>query len=193
MEYVWLVMLWFIYFLIHSITAAQRIKNYFFTIGLKPQYYRLLFNTISLITIVPILIYTSIVESNFLVKPGIFTKISGLILASGGLVIIKMAFKSYDLRAFLGLRNLSSENEFTTDGLLKSVRHPLYTGSILLITGYVIYNPKLTTLISAVMMILYFLIGIQFEERKLIKTFGEKYIEYKKNTPMLIPRFRKKE
>jgi len=36
------------------------------------------------------------------------------------------------------------------------------------------------------------LIGIIFEEKKLIKEFGENYKYYVLNVPMLIPSFRKK-
>jgi protein-S-isoprenylcysteine O-methyltransferase Ste14 len=34
---------------------------------------------------------------------------------------------------------------------------------------------------------LYFIIGAYFEERKLLRDFGEAYAEYKRRTPMLIP------
>jgi protein-S-isoprenylcysteine O-methyltransferase Ste14 len=34
---------------------------------------------------------------------------------------------------------------------------------------------------------LYILIGIQFEERKLLAEFGENYTRYRKLTPLLIP------
>jgi methanethiol S-methyltransferase len=33
----------------------------------------------------------------------------------------------------------------------------------------------------------YILTAIRFEEKDLIQTFGEKYIEYKRHAPMLIP------
>jgi protein-S-isoprenylcysteine O-methyltransferase Ste14 len=34
----------------------------------------------------------------------------------------------------------------------------------------------------------YILIAIQLEERDLVRHFGEQYQEYRRNTPMLIPR-----
>ena len=119
-------------------------------------------------------------------------KLLGLILAGWGVIVMKIAFKSYNTKAFLGLGSLNPESEFKSDGLLKYVRHPLYSGSILLLLGYFLFNPAWNTLISVGMMILYFIVGTQFEEKKLIKTFGDRYLEYKKNTPMLIPKFWKK-
>jgi protein-S-isoprenylcysteine O-methyltransferase Ste14 len=34
---------------------------------------------------------------------------------------------------------------------------------------------------------LYILAGIQFEERKLLKEFGQVYADYRRKTPMLLP------
>jgi protein-S-isoprenylcysteine O-methyltransferase Ste14 len=34
---------------------------------------------------------------------------------------------------------------------------------------------------------IYILIGTYFEERKLLREFGEEYAKYRQNTPMLIP------
>ena len=102
---------------------------------------------------------------------------------------MKIAFKSYDTKAFLGIGSMEKEEDFRTDGLLQHVRHPLYSGLILLLIGYFFFNPITSTGFSGGMMILYIIIGIQFEERKLIKRFGDKYIVYKKKTPMLIPKF----
>jgi len=192
MDYLWLVLLWIIYFTLHSVMASTQIKKYIFSLGLKDQYYRMIYNIFAFLSLIPVIIISSTINSEFVFYPNSFTKITGMILAGWGVVIARMALKSYDLKAFLGLGNLSPENDFKTDGLLKSVRHPLYTGSILLIIGYFIYNPKFSSLISSCMLIIYFLIGIQFEEKKLIKTFGKKYINYKMKTPMLIPRFWKK-
>jgi protein-S-isoprenylcysteine O-methyltransferase Ste14 len=114
-----------------------------------------------------------------------------MILAGYGVLLGKMAFKSYDTKAFLGLRDLRAEDNFSTEGLLKIMRHPLYSASLLIIIGYFLFHPTYSSAISCSLLILYILIGIQLEERKLIQQFGDQYIEYKKNTPMLIPKFRK--
>jgi len=34
---------------------------------------------------------------------------------------------------------------------------------------------------------IYVLVGAYFEERKLLRDFGEAYAEYKRKTPMLVP------
>lgn len=192
MNYFWLVFAWVIYFILHSVFALHAVKNAFYSIGLKPQRYRLIFNLCAILLLIPILIVSSIIDSEYLFVPKIYLKLIGLLLASIGIVVVKTAFKSYDTKAFLGLGSLEGESRFQTSGLLKSIRHPLYSGTILAIIGYFLFDPKVSTLISASLMILYFLVGIQFEEKKLIKDFGEKYLEYKKKTPMLIPKIKKK-
>jgi protein-S-isoprenylcysteine O-methyltransferase Ste14 len=37
----------------------------------------------------------------------------------------------------------------------------------------------------------YILIAIQLEERDLVDAFGERYVSYRRDTPMLIPRLRR--
>lgn len=192
MNYLYLIISWIVYFSLHSVFALSSVKNAFYSIGLKPQTYRLIFNIFGLVLLIPIFVISSFIESSNIFSPNKIIKFAGLLFAGWGIVVIKIAFKSYDTKAFLGLANLDVENEFKTNGILKTVRHPLYSGSILLIFGYFLFDPKLSSLISSIMLILYIIIGIQFEERKLIKTFGNKYLEYKQKTPMLIPRFWKK-
>ena len=189
MDYTWLALSWVVYFILHSLFALLPVKNYLFSLGMKPQLYRLIYVIIATFLLFAILIFSAMIKSHFIFYPNYILKLLGLLLAGLGVVIVKIAFKSYDTKAFLGIGNLTPEDEFKTDGLLKKVRHPLYSGSILLIVGYFLFNPKLSALITASMMIVYFLVGIQFEERKLVKVFGEKYFEYKNKTPMLIPRF----
>ena len=192
MNYFWLVLSWIVYFALHSIFALHSVKNAFYTRGMKPQHYRFIFNLCALLLLIPILLISSSIGTSYLFSPKNPLKLIGLILAGSGIVVVKAAFKSYDTRAFLGLGSLDGEKTFQTNGLLKSVRHPLYSGSILVIVGYFLFDPKIGTAVSVGLMILYFIIGIQFEEKKLIRDFGEQYLEYKRKTPMLIPRLKKK-
>ena len=189
MDHLWLVLCWLLYFILHSLLALLPFKDYVYSIGIKPQTYRLTYVFIATITLITILIFSSLIDSNFVFYPSNLLKFIGLLLAGWGFVVAKVAFKSYDTKAFLGFGSLNPEDEFKTDGLLKKVRHPLYSGSLLLIIGYFLFSPKLSTLISVSMMIIYFLIGIHLEEKKLIYVFGNKYVEYKRKTPMLIPKF----
>ena len=68
----------------------------------------------------------------------------------------------------------------------KHVRHPLYVGWITAFWA----TPTMTAahLVFAVCTTVYILIAIQLEERNLVEFHGEGYVEYRKRTPMLIPR-----
>jgi protein-S-isoprenylcysteine O-methyltransferase Ste14 len=99
-----------------------------------------------------------------------------------------VAFLQTDSLSFVGLRQLFEEEKsgaLVTRGLYRVVRHPLYTFGLLFIwlTPTVSQN-SLTVYIGAT---IYTLIGTYFEERKLLRDFGEAYASYKKSTPMLIP------
>jgi protein-S-isoprenylcysteine O-methyltransferase Ste14 len=128
-----------------------------------------------------------------LFQPGPWTLFAGLSLASTGIVIIKIAFSQYDLKEFLGLDHITgkfSSQSMKREGLLSIVRHPLYDGSILAILGYFLFAPSIANLVTGLCLILYFVIGIYWEEKKLVKEFGDKYRSYQKQVPALLPNWK---
>jgi methanethiol S-methyltransferase len=76
--------------------------------------------------------------------------------------------------------------QFRTPSLYKLVRHPLYIGWLIIFWA----APVMTVahLVFALMTTGYILIAIQFEERDLETAFGNTYVEYRRRTPMLVPR-----
>lgn len=192
MTYIILTLLWILYYFLHSLLAANRIKNRFYSMGINEQRYRFLYSLIAILGLLAILFATITMPSSYIFAPSRMTKLGGLLLATWGFIIMRAAFRSYNFKAFLGLSKLDAEKQFVTTGLLRKVRHPLYAGSMVFIIGYISFNPKWSSLLSGILMITYFFIGIQFEEYKLLKMFGEKYRQYQENTPMLIPRWGKK-
>jgi protein-S-isoprenylcysteine O-methyltransferase Ste14 len=67
------------------------------------------------------------------------------------------------------------------------VRHPLYLGTFLFIWGAWLIIPLVSFGITNVVITLYTLIGIHFEERKLVEEFGQSYISYSRQVPKIIP------
>jgi methanethiol S-methyltransferase len=79
---------------------------------------------------------------------------------------------------------------FTTPGPYRLVRHPLYVGWLFAFW----MTPMMTFahLLFSVATTAYILLAIQFEERDLVREFGDTYEEYRRSVPMLIPSLRKR-
>ena len=80
------------------------------------------------------------------------------------------------------------EYRFKTPLLYRYVRHPLYTG--LLLTFWAVPVMTAGRLLFALGSTAYVLIGISFEERDLLRQFGERYRTYREQVGMLLPRAR---
>ena len=76
--------------------------------------------------------------------------------------------------------------QFHTPSLYRLVRHPLYVGWLTIFWA----APIMTSahLVFAAATTIYIFIAIQLEERDLVSAFGERYVDYRKRTPMILPR-----
>ncbi len=74
---------------------------------------------------------------------------------------------------------------FRTPGFYRGVRHPIYLGFIIAFWS----TPRMSLghLFFAVMTTAYMLVAIQFEERDLLRAFGDRYADYRKQVSMLTP------
>lgn len=100
-------------------------------------------------------------------------------------------FDLFGLRqVYMNLRHREqTELGFRTPFFYKFLRHPIMLGFI--IAFWVTPDMTVGHLLFAAATTIYILIAIQLEERDLIKIFGDHYREYRKKTPMLIPRLPK--
>jgi protein-S-isoprenylcysteine O-methyltransferase Ste14 len=83
------------------------------------------------------------------------------------------------------MRRPAPEARFKTPLLYRCVRHPLYAG--LLLTFWSVPVMTAGRLLFALGFTAYILIGIAFEERDLVRQFGERYRAYREQVGMLIP------
>ena len=74
--------------------------------------------------------------------------------------------------------------ELKRNGLLGLVRHPMYLALILYLWCQTF---RIMDLVINTLLTLYVLIGTWLEERKLVLEFGEAYLRYQRQVPMLIP------
>jgi protein-S-isoprenylcysteine O-methyltransferase Ste14 len=80
--------------------------------------------------------------------------------------------------------------ELATDGAYRFVRHPLYTGNILLVIGFALAGSRWWGIPLAVLFFwFYYPTAIEYEDRKLHRIFGAAWEEWSARTPALLPRF----
>jgi methanethiol S-methyltransferase len=183
MQYLILIAGWIVYFTIHSLLASPAIKRRFPFAG-----YRIVYVIVSVAGFLAMLLYNGNIEAaNFFVSRG-FPRYASLLLTTVGVMIIQGSFRQYSFKGFVGVKNEASE--LKTDGILGYVRHPIYTGTILIIIGFFLFIPNMPTLLSCICMLLYLPIGIYLEEKKLVAMYGNAYLEYKNKVPALFPRLR---
>jgi protein-S-isoprenylcysteine O-methyltransferase Ste14 len=80
--------------------------------------------------------------------------------------------------------------ELATHGPYALVRHPLYTGNILLLVGFAIAGATLWGLPLALAFFwFYYPPAIEYEDRKLGRLFGAEWEQWAVGVPALMPRF----
>jgi protein-S-isoprenylcysteine O-methyltransferase Ste14 len=156
-------------------------------------YYRLFYNVISLITLLPVLMYQFSLEEIVLFDwPGLWLLVK-IALYITAFIFFYGGYRVYDMDYVLGLKQIREFSEgaepepvpFKTSGLLEYVRHPWYSGGILLVWGFGDITDVSLTI--KVILTLYFIIGTILEERKLVIEIGEPYRQYCRRVPMLVP------
>jgi protein-S-isoprenylcysteine O-methyltransferase Ste14 len=108
-------------------------------------------------------------------------------------VLFYGGYRVFDMRYVLGIKQVHEMREgkktevmdFNTAGILEYVRHPWYSGAILLVWAFGSISD--VSLVTKIILTAYIIIGTSLEEKKLIHEIGEPYLEYRKRVPMLIP------
>lgn len=116
-----------------------------------------------------------------------------IVLYAAGLSIVLLStflinhFDLFGLRqGYLYFRNREyTQLEFRTPLFYRHVRHPLYVGWLLTFWS----APVMTAahLFFAVITTAYIFLAIRFEEKDLVTAYGERYEQYRKNVPMIVP------
>jgi protein-S-isoprenylcysteine O-methyltransferase Ste14 len=186
---------WIIFCVLHSLLASIRVKQKIAkSSGIFFKYYRLYYTLFAFITFTAVLIYQLKLSSPYVFSPNAISYTIGVFIGITGLAIMIVCIKKY-FSNLSGLKTLyidefKSGNSLIITGIHRYVRHPLYAGTFLFIWGLFVFMPYASFLISNFIITCYTLIGIRFEEQKLVREFGPQYEEYKKRVPKIIPSFK---
>lgn len=196
MDYLLLILLWILWCTVHSgmisIPATVYMQNVF---GENYRFYRLAYNLIAVVTLLPLYSFGKSIEGDVVLRwpekleflRYLFFIISVLLFAVGA--------KKYDMLQFLGIRqirsgdshmSLSADDELDTSGILSITRHPWYLAALIIIW---VFQSELNgaDLIVRIILTAYLFVGTVLEERKLIKEYGDGYLEYMQRVSMLFP------
>ena len=187
--------LWAGYCIVHSLMAAPSFKKRIeILFGKAYKYYRLFYNLFATATLAAIIIYQLSFPSPVLFKINLFIQILAGIVITTGLIIMGICIRKYFIQEsgllWLNPGNSKPKIELQITGIHKIVRHPLYLGTFIFAWGLFILFPAVSLLIADGIITIYTLIAIKFEEKKLLKEFGQVYKDYQRKVPMIIPHLR---
>lgn len=109
-----------------------------------------------------------------------------LVLTAGAWVRVKAI---RDLREqFTPNVVILSDHKLHIDGIYQYMRHPGYSGALVCYLGMgLMLNNWLSLLAMALLLVPVYLYRINVEEKALIETFGDQYVDYSRRTRRLIP------
>ncbi len=180
---------WLAYGALHSWLAATPVKAWVERQwpGAWPSY-RLLFNLLSVVLLLPVLWITLRYEGAVLWQVPSVIAWPALAIAVAGFL---WSMKWYDGATFLGWRQWrdrvgpDGEGEaFRLSPMHRYVRHPWYTLGLL-----VLWTRDLNAawLVAALVVTIYLIIGSRLEEEKLVARYGSAYRRYCRRVPGLLP------
>jgi protein-S-isoprenylcysteine O-methyltransferase Ste14 len=192
-----IIFLFIVFGYVHSLLASEKVKFQFKKkFGELIAFYRILYNIFSVISLYilyelspkpHIIIYDLQNPFDLIILIPQFLSLAGVF----------WAFRYICAREFLGLDQIKRffEKRYTTEldeeftlrieGPYRYSRHPVYFFSI----TFLLFRPvmDLFYLTFFVCIVAYFYIGSYYEEKKLVRQFGDVYENYKKEVPRIFP------
>lgn len=94
----------------------------------------------------------------------------------------------WQLRGFLSpFPTPSSRGKLLTGGVFGLVRHPIYSGLLLLLGGFSLYQADVARLIITGLLLVLFYLKSRYEERQLARAYPG-YAHYRRHTGRFLPR-----
>jgi len=113
------------------------------------------------------------------------------IILSLPILIISFFMARKSLKTIFG--EVREKPTLIREGWFGVVRHPIYLSVILLYLGLILLTLSIASAGIWLIVILFYIFISKYEEKVLTNEFGDQYLQYKKEVPMLFPNpFRKK-
>lgn len=81
----------------------------------------------------------------------------------------------------------SSKGQLKTTGIYSKIRHPIYSGLVVMAVGICVSNRSIVPIVATILLALLFAVKARFEEKLLFKTYTD-YAAYARRTGRFIPR-----
>lgn len=188
MNIAFLLLAWSVYFYLHSLLADTAIKAFIIKqLSIPSEHsYRIGYNLFAILGILILCWLQFSISADLLFKTSLTSNYIAFIIMAMGLAFMIVSIKNYDWKGFIGLTN-EKRHSLVIGGMNKYVRHPLYSTTLLFVCGFFIWQPYTKNVLLVLLMFIYLLIGIFYEERKLVKIYGTAYQDYQKRVKKLIP------
>jgi len=168
-------------------------------------FYRFIYTCFSLITTLIAIYFIALIPDVYLFRGPAWFRWMMHAVQIAGLIFGSLSFKAINSFEFVGIshawkyvtkQEVKGDSEGITHTLLVKtgvygiVRHPLYLAGIIIFT----FEPIITRNWLAVSILAdgYFVFGAFIEEKRLLKIFGNEYIEYMKQVPRFLPKLKRK-
>lgn len=190
-------LLFAVYAWVHSVLASYRVKESFKqNFGNLIAFYRLGYNLFAIVSLY--LIYELSPKPHVIIYD-LQNPFDMLILIPQFVALIGLlwSFKYICVKEFLGINqimryirkeyfsDLDEDLTLTIGGPYKYSRHPIYFFSIM----FLLFRPTMDLfyLTYFLLIVAYFYIGAYYEERKLVRSFGEIYTRYQESVSQIFP------
>jgi protein-S-isoprenylcysteine O-methyltransferase Ste14 len=197
MEVLHVVLAWAGFAIFHSLTVSEgyeRRARRLIGDEAFDAYHRLAFTFYSVIAFALLLLYVRTVPDRLFYRMEGIPRLLFHAVQIGGFAFL--LWTPWDLKEFLGFRQWERHRKGERAGTEEParlftgraygvVRHPLYLGCSVIL----LFHPVQTrnSALSVAMAVLYFYVGTFFEERRLVRKFGEAYLAYRRKVPRFLP------
>ena len=197
MDVLHVILAWTAFAVFHSLTVSEGYEDLarrWMGNHAYDGYHRLLFTAYSLFAFLLLVLYLRSLPDQPLYRlEGAGRLLFHAVQLSG---VAFLFWTPWDLKEFVGIRQWERSRKgrprepgrngrLFTGKAYGIVRHPLYFGISVILAFHPVQSR--TTFVSTAMVILYFYVGTFFEERRMVRTFGQEYRDYQRRVPRFFP------